>query len=326
MDLNKLKVFYFAAKAESFTNTELHISPSVVSRHISDLEHRHKIKLFYRHPRKLILTPAGKILFTTVKKILEEVSLAKSMMLNYHHEVQGLLKVFMPITSIADICMSHATDFMKQYPKLRLHICNDDNNFNKDIGDYDVAILPYKPDDGRLYAEKMTTFHLGLFASAHYIEQFGMPTHWEHLEDHQLLAYGHHNHYKVDFNWHLTTGRENKEPLEPYLSTDNLFYATQQGLGIAPFIIENYDIANNNFVRVLNEYACQPIDLYYVYPVSMKGLKSLTLFQDYLYSKLNSITNQFVENNYVAMSSFKKSHSPLLKSHMKTRLFKNKKT
>lgn len=63
MDLDKLRIFYYAAEAKSFTNCGLNLSPSAVSRHISDLEHRLKTPLFYRQGRGLSLTDQGEILF-----------------------------------------------------------------------------------------------------------------------------------------------------------------------------------------------------------------------------------------------------------------------
>ena len=70
MDVNKLRYFYFAAKAHSFNKTELNISPSVISRHVADLESYYNVKLFHRTSKGLVLTQTGQSLFKKGKFLI----------------------------------------------------------------------------------------------------------------------------------------------------------------------------------------------------------------------------------------------------------------
>ncbi len=70
MDFNKIKPFYFAAKAKSFNKTSLNVSSSVISRHVSDLEKHYEVKLFYRTKSGLVLTQKGEALFKKVEFLL----------------------------------------------------------------------------------------------------------------------------------------------------------------------------------------------------------------------------------------------------------------
>jgi DNA-binding transcriptional LysR family regulator len=283
MDLNKLKIFYYAAKAKSFTNNDLNLSPSVISRHISDLEHRHKTKLFYRHPRKLVLTPQGQILFESAQKIMDEVERAKSRMNECTNEPQGCLTIITPTAWTSVILVRYATEFMKRYPKIRLNIVSDDKNPTSVLQDYDVAILPYIPDSSHLRSEKLTTFHLGLFASPKYVEKFGVPKTLEELDHHQLIAYADRDRYiGGNINWHLTAGCNPGERREPYLQVNNLFYAVEEGLGIAPLVKESHLVGRSDFIEVLPDIPGVSIDVYYVYPEHMRDAKPIKIFGEYL--------------------------------------------
>ena len=63
LDLDKLKTFYYVAKAKKFTTASeiLNISQPALSRSIQLLEDRLGIKLFYRHARGLTLTAQGSL-------------------------------------------------------------------------------------------------------------------------------------------------------------------------------------------------------------------------------------------------------------------------
>ena len=53
MNLDRLRIFYYVAKAQSFTHSDLNLSPSAISRQIGNLEHEVKAQLFHRYARKL---------------------------------------------------------------------------------------------------------------------------------------------------------------------------------------------------------------------------------------------------------------------------------
>ena len=83
VSLPALKAFESAARLGSFkaASTELAISPTAVSHHISNLEQRLNVSLFRRETRKVTLTVPGKALavatsqgFQTINAALEEIS------------------------------------------------------------------------------------------------------------------------------------------------------------------------------------------------------------------------------------------------------------
>ena len=288
VDLNKLKIFYFAAKSASFSNNELHLSPSVVSRHVSDLEHRYKIKLFHRYPRKLVLTTEGHILYKAMHLALDEINRAQVMMLGHKNQEQEVLKLDFYSPWIADIITPHVIEFIKKYPQIRVMINNKAvlPNHGLQDQDFNITILPHRFHNSNAHVEKLVTLRFGLFASQLYKKQFGMPTTVNELDNHRLLAY---NSIDVNdpVNWHLTAGRITSEQRQSYFSLDSLQYVTEQGLGIAPLLIQKDNLMiTNNFVRVLQDIEPKIIKLYWVCPQHKQDVKTHKLFQDYMVETL----------------------------------------
>lgn len=282
MDLNKLKIFYYAAKSESYTNNELNLSPSVVSRHVSDLEYRLKAKLFHRNTRRLVLTPQGDILFSAAKNIMEEVSRAKILLAEALDEPQGLLTVTTPTSWSSTILVRSLSEFMKKNPKIRLNIISDDKNPYLFSAGNDVALMPYAPDQDNLIKEHIMTIHLGLFAHPSYLKEFGTPTCLEELDNHRLIAYADRDTRMSVINWHLTSGCRSGVLREPYLKANNLFDAAEQGLGIVCMAKENHLFANSSLVPVLAHEKAPKLNIYYVYPKHLKESKCVRAFGDFL--------------------------------------------
>lgn len=282
MDLNKLKIFYFAAKSESYTNNELNLSPSVVSRHVSDLEYRLKAKLFHRNTRRLVLTTQGDILFNSAKKIMQEADFAKSTIHESKDEAQGLLTVTTPTSWSSTILVRSIASFMKKHPKIRLNIISDDKNPYLFATGNDVALMPYAPDQDNLIKEHIMTIHLGLFAHPSYLAEFGEPKKAEDLDNHRLIAYADRDPHMTPINWHLSLGCRPGIIRESYLKANNLFEAAEQGLGIVSMARENHLFASSQLKEVLSHEKAPSLKVYYVYPKHLKESKCVQAFGDFL--------------------------------------------
>ena len=72
LDWDKVRIFYTAAEAGSFTHAgdSLGLSQSAVSRQVGALERDLAVPLFHRHARGLILTEQGELLFRTAKEMM----------------------------------------------------------------------------------------------------------------------------------------------------------------------------------------------------------------------------------------------------------------
>jgi len=281
MDLDKLRIFYFAAEAGSFTNSGLNLSPSAVSRHVSDLEHRMKRKLFHRHPKGLVLTAGGEVLYKSLQKVFSELEFANAKLDDMNEEPQGPLKVTTPNGWPATFLVQNLAPFLKKYPKIRMSVISTDYVTNISKHETDVTIIPHKPTHPDAIGVKLTTMHLGLFASQSYLDANGTPKTVEDLDNHQLITYGDHQHPLLNINWLLEIGRDSS-PREAYLKVNNLYYAAAEGLGITTLALENSLLKTGQLVRVLPQLEEPTIDVYFVYHQHLKTSKRIQAFKEYM--------------------------------------------
>ncbi len=233
MNLDKLRIFHHAGMAKSFTNCGLHLSPSAISRHISDLEYWLKVKLFVRHPKGMTLTPEGEKLLETCHTVFKELEGIKSVISLDTEKPEGLIKITTPSGWIGTIIVRLIKPFLNDNPAIRLSIKSFDGVPDFSRREADVALLPFIHDDSELLAEKLLTLNLGLFASPDYLLQHGTPKTVEDLKDHQLISYGDHDHPMLHINWHMELGMPKGQKHEPYLTVNNLYYAAEAGRAFA---------------------------------------------------------------------------------------------
>src|SRR5579883_1717631 len=95
MDWDKLKQFYYVARAGNFTRAgeKLHISQSALSRSVRNLEDYLKTKLFQRNTRGVILTKQGEILLEQVSHMINSIQKAETIIREEDSEPQGNLKI-----------------------------------------------------------------------------------------------------------------------------------------------------------------------------------------------------------------------------------------
>ena len=95
IDWDRLRVFYVAAEAGSFTHAgdQLALSQSAVSRQVSALERDLKVPLFHRHARGLILTEQGELLFRTAKEMTQKLEATRARLHDSREQPNGELKV-----------------------------------------------------------------------------------------------------------------------------------------------------------------------------------------------------------------------------------------
>lgn len=289
MDYNKLFVFYNAAKYCRFSNTDLNLSPSVVSRHVADLEHELGYKLFIRAPKGLLLTAQGEQLYLQAADCFEKIRLTQDLLSAQGSKVHEELDVFIPTPWALEFLVQQISSFIKSNPHLTLNIISDDSaplvesgvaNFNK------VAILPYAPKEENLVRRFLISIKLGMYASQEYLQKHGIPKTIADLANHQFIASSARDKNFVDLDWHLRVGLENGSTRRPIVKINNMAFAAAQGLGIASLAEENLNIANYKLVRVLPQLEGPTTSTYYVYPEFMRHSVTIKSFGDFLVSVL----------------------------------------
>ena len=282
MNLDKLKAFHIVANCGSFAQaaSQIHLTPSAVSRQIADLEESLGVSLFNRHSRGLTITESGRILHQTTEEILHK--LAETEALLTQKEAQSSLKVATTYDLSTFFLPQYLKGFLDTYSETNLTIINDDNALN--LQNYQAAIrteMPLQPDLSHIH---LTTLHFGLYASLEYLEKFGAPKTTGDLDRHRILT------LDEDTSWLLHLGlKANQSPRAPYLrisSAYGLMKCVEEGIGIAAL---SKEFASKNLIPVLPDQEGPAVKIYYVYQSSSKNLKYVTALGEFLQQKLHKL-------------------------------------
>ena len=291
IDLDKLKIFYYVARAKKFTAAAefLNISQSSLSRSIQQLEDRLGIKLFYRHARGLTLTAQGEIMAPVIEKFLNEIEEVTEKFSEEEKEPKGLLRVVATGGLINGYLLPYIQGFLQLYPGIRLTLKIKNTIPSFETGEAHAVIRPqvHGSEAEDLIQELLLTNYTALYASKEYLDKFGVPEKPENLDDHLLIAFGDHveaEPYKA-MNWHLTLGTERDSRREPYIQVNSpqaRFSMAKDGLGIIALSKEHPGLGDSGLIQVLPHIPIPTVDSYYIYSKELAKSKKVIAFRDYL--------------------------------------------
>lgn len=279
MDWNRFKSFYYVVNDGTFTaaSNRLNITQSSVSRQVQALEKDLNCKLFTRKNRKINLTKEGAVYFFAVKSMICESNSAANTIFDLQKNPRGLIR----IASNDGVCnrflLNHIQDFTDQFPYLRLRVVNSDAAGQFPTIGCDAAILPASSSPVDYIRKYLTSICFGLFASAEYLGEKGVPKCPLELDNHRLIAYGTHVHAFPEIDWGLSVGLAEKEkPRKPYIQVnmaESLPTLALDGLGIVT-LEENLG-RQLGLVQLLPEISSPSVDLFFVYPLYLRQCRKV---------------------------------------------------
>jgi DNA-binding transcriptional LysR family regulator len=298
MDLEKLRVFYYVAKAGSFRKAaeELNVAQPSLSRSIQVLEHTLKTKLFLRHPRGVLLTREGEVWFKYMQRAMAELETARTLVAEDGKKVQGELKITTTYGFASAVLFPHLVDFAKLYPDVNLHLMCNDENLDLTIREADVAIRPKEKGAPNLIQTLLTTSKLQIYASPQYLEKFGKPKNPSDLDTHRLIIFADPQHYLPygKPNWLLRVGAPHGYLRKPYMTVNSvecLYEAAINSLGIITLSNNSSFLKNNNLIQILENIEPPQSHLYYVYPKNLKSVRSVRALEGYLLEAFSNNKN-----------------------------------
>ncbi|EKE08897.1 MAG: Transcriptional regulator, LysR family [uncultured bacterium] len=299
MQWDRLKTFYYVAKFESFTKTgqHLNISQSAISRQIIDLEYQVGHKLFKRLPKRLALTKQGELLFQNTEKMFIFSELALSQIQNELLEPQGDLSLGANVNLVETWLYAVIPDFLKLYPKINLSIFSKDAPLDVESLEVHVALQPYIEDQPELIQNFLMSWQRKLYASKEYLQKHGTPRTAKDLEHHRLIGFGPEKIHLFDnINWHLKLSGANNCVQKPYVSANSLrtlFHLATNGFGIISFSQESPLLKGSPLIEVLPDIPGPNIDIYFTYPVQLKGIKKIDVLEKYLQAHVKEHHRKF---------------------------------
>lgn len=292
MDWDKLKVFYAAAEAGSFTHAgdKLGLSQSAVSRQVSALESDLKTPLFHRHARGLILTEQGETLFRTAREVMLKLEAVRTSLTDSRERPNGELRVTTTVGLGANWLTPRIGEFLELYPDIQLKLILTEEELDLSMREADVALRLRQPEQGDLIQRRLFTVHFHVYGAPDYLRRFGEPNRVEDLDHHRIIAFGGVTGSFLDqMNWLRVAGREARDPRQPVFEVNNLTamrIAAEKGAGIA--VLPDYLVGPASpLVAVMAQTQSElpALETHFVYPEEMKTLARVKVFRDFLVAK-----------------------------------------
>jgi DNA-binding transcriptional LysR family regulator len=190
-NFSNMQLFVRVVQEGSFSATArtLGITPSSVSRQISQLEGELGARLFQRTTRKQSLTEAGEIYFQHAERIIADLDTARLAV----HRLTDTPSGNLHITVEADFALAYIApilpDFLERYPEIQVRLSMHSGMMDLVDGGIDMAIRIGHLSDSSLIARKVAVSQSVVCASPAYIQKYGSPSHPRELEAHNCLSY-----------------------------------------------------------------------------------------------------------------------------------------
>lgn len=186
-DLHKLNAFVRTAESRSFTKAaqDLNTSPSVISKHISDLERNLGFSLLTRSTHGVALTEAGEGLFQKCLKLLAGVDEYVIDTRNTQTGPYGFLRIQTSSDYARWVLAPIVREFLKLHAQVRIEIVT---RVGKSFDDEcDIAIANVKPKTPGLVGEVVGKINHVVCATPEYFETYGRPKNPQELRKHNCL-------------------------------------------------------------------------------------------------------------------------------------------
>lgn len=253
--LTNLRTFILVANTSNITQAAQHlgVSPSVVSKRLSQLEHQLRGSLFDRTTHYVRLTEFGQQSINIARGILHryEDLLSKR---GDHDKLTGTLRIKVPAILLLNGFGQVFWKFRKRHPDVDLQVIMLDRPIDPERDGFDIVISIGPAPNDAMYQEKLFNYERIFVASPEYLAERGTPQTPYDLEQHDCLFVE-----REGGIWSFASRQQPRVSLGSGVSSSSalpLIEAAIAGLGVAllwrPICIDQ--IANGQLVNVLSEY------------------------------------------------------------------------
>ena len=262
-EFSNMQLFVLVVQEGSFSAAAraLGITPSSVSRQVSQLEGELSARLFQRTTRKQSLTEAGRIYFQHAERIIADLKIARLAVNRLTDTPSGSLH----ITVEADFALAYIapilSDFLELYPKINIRISTSVGMVDLVDSGIDMAIRIGHLDDSSLIARTIAVSRSVVCASPAYIERYGSPTHPSDLEEHNCLS------FKVGvgmkyWRFNVREGSLNV-PVSGRIGVNSIAFLRSvaleaQGIIMVPQWVIRDELSQGKLVPLLEDYPLEP--------------------------------------------------------------------
>jgi len=190
-NISNIELFVHVVQDGSFSETarELGMSPSSVSRQISQLEDELGARLFSRTTRKQTLTEAGLIFFQRAEHIVADLKDAQLAVNRLTGKPSGTLSISAEADLAHNFIAPVLPEFLERFPDINVQIVVSANLLDLIDGAFDLAIRMGHLEDSNLMARKLVISRSVICASPRYLKEYGTPKTPDELQQHNCLSF-----------------------------------------------------------------------------------------------------------------------------------------
>jgi DNA-binding transcriptional LysR family regulator len=191
MNWDDVRIFLAVARAGQILGAarRLGLNHATVSRRVAALEDSLSAKLFRRLTTGSVLTPAGEKFLELAERVEAEMIAARSEVTGGDEEISGTVRIGAPDGFGVAFLAARLGALSTRHPGLRIQLVPVPRSFSLSRREADIAITTERPTEGRLVAQKLVDYSLGLYASRGYADARGLPADGADLQAHSLVGY-----------------------------------------------------------------------------------------------------------------------------------------
>lgn len=292
--LRSLAVFARVAELGSFRAAarSLALSPSVVSHHVSALEHRLALPLLYRSTRRLALTPDGEKLLSFARDMVDAAARGLDSLSGRGESAQGTLRLTAPAFLAETALCGDLAAFSGAHPNVDLSVSFSDAPRDLLRDGFDLALRIGRLADSTHKTRKLAEMRRRLVASPRYLRQRRLPRTPRDLKTWDLI---HLSSRPPEITLHSPrTKKPTKVALAPRISVDSaaaMRELVRSGLGIAalPDVLIAAEIERGHLVEILPGWLPQRFGVYAVWPSNPQRAGLTQRFIDFMASRIKRL-------------------------------------
>jgi len=167
---------------------KLGVSPSVITRAVTELEERLGTRLLTRTTRFVRLTDTGRVYADNCRRILADLEDADSTAAGTHAEPRGQITITATVNFGAMYVAPVVREYLALYPQVAMHCWFVDRNVNLVDEGVDVAVRIGPLPDSSLQAIKVGRVRQVMCAAPAYLARHGVPLRPEDLSQHTIVT------------------------------------------------------------------------------------------------------------------------------------------
>lgn len=249
---------------------QLHTTQPTISRRLQALESSLGVRLLHRSTHTMRLTVDGERCFKRAKELLASWASFEADVRGAQEEPEGLLRVAVPHAFGQQQLVEPLVRFLNDYPRVQVEWLLQDDVRDFIANGIDCAIQVGEPNDPAVVAIRLSKVPRIVVGSPSLLERGRIPQEPDELVTLPWMAL--RTYYRTELTLtHEETGETRSIPIQPRISTDNLYAlrsAALLGMGAcasSAWLVADA-IANRRLVHLAPKWQAHALPVYLLYP------------------------------------------------------------